>query len=178
MLSIASPVTASADEVAVTATAAEFSALKMVVGAFYRFVANTNAWICQGITDTVVTANATTDTFTATGHGLSTGQPVQMTAGTSLPTGLSASTTYFAIVTSADTFKLATSRANAFAGTAIDISDAGSGTLTAKTVATPAAGSLYVPLGTEVLLTGGDGPALSVVRDSADGKASLAIVRL
>ncbi len=172
------PVTAAADELAVGAAAVKFSTLAMIVKQFYVYCANVASWICQGIADTVFTADHTTSQFSATGHGLRTGEPVQLTAATSLPTGTSAATTYWAIVLDANTFKLATSRANALAGTNLTISDNGSGTLTAKTVATLAAGSLYVPANTQLLLDGGDGPALSVIEDSSGGKASLAPARL
>jgi hypothetical protein len=172
-------VTASADEVAVSSTAAEFANLKMVVGVQYAFCANTNAWICQGINNTTFTANDATSTFTAANHGLRTGQPVQVSeSGGALPSGLSAATTYFAIYVDANDFQLATSRANAFAGTEVTISTNGSGTLTVATVATAGVGSLYVPAGVQVLLDGALGPALSVIQDSASGKASLAAARL
>lgn len=77
----------------------------------------------------VFTAVAATDLCTSTGHGYQNGDQVQVTnSGGALPTGLSAGVTYFAIVASVDTFKLATTRANALAGTVIDITGAGSGT--------------------------------------------------
>jgi hypothetical protein len=176
----ATPFIPAADELAVSATAGQFATLKMLPGVYYLYTANTNAWLMQGITDIVYTANATTDVCTtATAHGLKTGNPVQTTnSGGGLPTGLSAATVYWAIVVDALNFQLATTRANALAGTQINITDAGTGTQTATTIATLAAGSMYVPLGTQTLLNGNDGTTLSVVRDTADGKASLAPVRL
>jgi hypothetical protein len=65
-------------------------------------------------------------------HGLFTGDgPMQWTnSGGSLPTGVSAATDYYVIRRSSGSFALATSRANAFAGTAVDITAAGSGTHT------------------------------------------------
>lgn len=72
---------------------------------------------------------ATTDICTATAHGLETGDRVQVSnSGGGLPTGLSASTTYYVIKLSANTFSLATTDALATAGTAIDITGAGTGT--------------------------------------------------
>lgn len=74
---------------------------------------------------------ATTDICTDAAHGFLTGSAVRVSnSGGALPTGLSAATTYYVIKLDADTFKLATSRANAVAGTAIDISGTGSGTQT------------------------------------------------
>lgn len=80
-----------------------------------------------------------TDTITVTSNDwLHTGQAVALT-GSSLPTGLSA-TTYYVVRTSATAIKLATSVANANAGTVVDITADGSGTctltqtLTARTV--------------------------------------------
>jgi hypothetical protein len=79
--------------------------------------------------------NATTNVFTKTAHGLTTGLKVQATTSSALPTGLSLATDYFVIALTADTFQLATNLANAQAGTAIDISDAGTGTQTFTPVA-------------------------------------------
>lgn len=76
------------------------------------------------------TAVAATDLCTAASHGFKTGLKVRGTTTTTLPAGLALSTDYFVIVVSANTFKLASSLANAQAGTAIDITDAGTGTHT------------------------------------------------
>lgn len=69
-------------------------------------------------------ATLATDVITISAHALSTGQRVAATSSSTLPAGLSA-TNYFAIYVSASTFKLATSYANALAGTAVDITDYG-----------------------------------------------------
>lgn len=76
------------------------------------------------------TADNATNIFTVVGHGFVTGKgPVLVSnSGGALPTGLSASTWYWPIVIDADTFRLATSRANAAYGTAVDISTNGTGT--------------------------------------------------
>lgn len=67
-------------------------------------------------------------------HGFATGDKIILTTTGALPTGLSADTYYFVITGSysdgsidPDTFKLATSLANAEAGTAIDTSGTQSG---------------------------------------------------
>ena len=82
----------------------------------------------------VLTISAVTpasDTLTITAHGLNNGDgPVAIyTPNGTIPGGLAAATDYWAIVQDANTVKLATSSTNALAGTAIDITDAGSGTL-------------------------------------------------
>ncbi len=88
---------------------------------------------------TFVAANVTplADTITITAHGFATGLKVALT-GTNLPGGLSA-TSYWVIVVNANTIKLATSLANATAGTPVDITSAGTtsdATLTAAALAT------------------------------------------
>jgi ribosomal protein L31 len=63
----------------------------------------------------------TTDTFTMRSHGMYTGMKVQISTDGVLPTGLSAGTDYYIIASTSNTFKLASSSANAEAGTAVDI---------------------------------------------------------
>lgn len=58
-------------------------------------------------------------------HGFSTGVKGQLTSTGTLPAGLSLATDYFVISVDSSTIKLATSLANAQAGTAIDITDQG-----------------------------------------------------
>lgn len=67
------------------------------------------------------------DTFTFTAHGFETGREVRLTTSDTLPAGLSVDTSYYIIRDDADTFKLASSRANAMAGTQIDITTDGVG---------------------------------------------------
>lgn len=68
-----------------------------------------------------------TDTITQTSHGLSTGQPIYLTSTGTLPTGLSASTRYYAYVVDSNSFKVCSSLANAAVGTAVDITAASGG---------------------------------------------------
>lgn len=75
------------------------------------------------------TVVAATDVCTITSHGYYTGLKVAATTTTTLPSPLTA-TNYYVIRIDANTFKLATSAANALAGTAIDITDTGTGTHT------------------------------------------------
>lgn len=107
-----------------------------VVG-FYRVTTVTTA-TAQATTNTLAyadsfTADASTDicTYTSTTNypsNVLTGTRLQLTTTTTLPAGLSTATNYYYIKVSDSTFKLATSYANAIAGTAINITDAGTGT--------------------------------------------------
>lgn len=82
------------------------------------------------VADDTFTA-AATDICTATAHGLQTGDgPVQLTTTDTLPAGLALLTDYWIIRIDANTFYFASSRANALAGTAVDITDTGTGTHT------------------------------------------------
>lgn len=81
------------------------------------------------------TADASTDIITMASttnrpSNILTGTRVQLTTTTTLPAGLALATNYYVIKVSDSTFKLATSYANAVAGTAINITDAGTGTHT------------------------------------------------
>ncbi len=78
---------------------------------------------------TVNTFNSTTDEISKTAHGLVTGERIQFSGAGTLPTGLSKNTDYYVIASSADSFRVATSYANALANTAIDFSGAATGTI-------------------------------------------------
>lgn len=87
-----------------------------------------------GMTDTF-TADAGTDVCTWTSttdvpSNVLTGTRVRLTTTTTLPAGLALATDYYVIKLTDTTFSLATSYANAVAGTAINITDAGTGTHT------------------------------------------------
>lgn len=73
---------------------------------------------------------AVTNICTKATHGMKTGLKVQVSSTVTLPAGLAAATDYFVIYLTANTFSLASSLVNANAGTAIDITDTGSGTHT------------------------------------------------
>jgi hypothetical protein len=115
-----------------------FAILVDVVG-FYRVTAVTTTTE-QATTNTLgqsdtFTADAGTDicTYTSTSNipsNILIGTKVRLTTTTTLPAGLALATDYFVIRVSNTTFKLATSYANAIAGTAINITDAGTGTHT------------------------------------------------
>lgn len=109
-----------------------------VVG-FYRVTAVTTT-TAQATTNTLgygdtFTADASTDIITMTSttnvpSNILTGTRVRLTTTTTLPGGLALATDYYVIKVTDSTFKLATSYANAVAGTAINITDAGTGTHT------------------------------------------------
>lgn len=87
------------------------------------------------------TANAGTDiltgpniSYTSLGATVNGNRAVQFTTSGTLPAGLSLATTYFLIPQSATTYKVATTLVNALASTAIDITDAGSGTHTMTSI--------------------------------------------
>lgn len=109
-----------------------------VVG-FYR-VTSVTTTTAQATTNTLgqsdtFTADAGTDlcTWTSTANipsNLLTGTRVRLTTTTTLPGGLATATDYYFIRMSDTTFGLASSYANAVAGTLINITDAGTGTHT------------------------------------------------
>ena len=83
--------------------------------------------------------DATANTFTSEAHGFVTGLKVAATTDGTLPDPLTA-TNYFIIKIDDDTFKVATSLANAEAGTAVDLADVG----VDNTTFTPAASNANV----------------------------------
>jgi hypothetical protein len=144
--------------------------------------------------DHTFTASASTDKLTISAHGLSTGDgPFRLTkTDDALPSGLTAGTDYWAVVTDLDSIQLATTYANAIAGspTVVDFADDGVGTHTmsdtdatieAGTGATAgtADGSMFVPALVPRTLVGSRTVAgdvrtkLSVIRNAANGRASL-----
>jgi hypothetical protein len=77
------------------------------------------------ITVLTTAVNTTADTITVTNHRYLTGTKLTYTAGGTAITGLTNATAYFVIRVDANTFKLASSLANAQAGTAIDLTGTG-----------------------------------------------------
>jgi hypothetical protein len=170
---------------ALTASAALFSTTLSPTRT-YAYVATVASWIRQVaplvVADFTFTAEADDDTLTATAHGLITGDgPVRVAnSGGALPGGLAAATDYWVIRLTDDTLKLAATRANAFAGTAIALSTDGTGTQTLsdtadteRPAASAGAGSSLIPANVTVLVDGALGDTLSGIRASADGTASL-----
>lgn len=65
---------------------------------------------------------------TLNGHGLATGDCIELTTTGALPDGLAVNTNYFVIYVDANSFRLAITLANALAGAAINVSGSQSGT--------------------------------------------------
>lgn len=102
---------------------------------FLSYATLTNATISS--TGTKTFANTENVTFSSSSGLLMTSAndydtytPVRFTTTTTLPTGLTAGTTYWTVRVSATTSRLATSLGNAIAGTVISYTDAGTGTHT------------------------------------------------
>ena len=85
-------------------------------------------------TSTVTITIASPGVVSWTAHGLNTGDRLQLTTTGALPTGLSASTTYWVVKVDANSFSLATTLANAAAGTKINTSGSQSGTHTVTAI--------------------------------------------
>lgn len=105
---------------------------------FYR-VTSVTTTTAQATTNTLsafstFTADAGTDVCTHSNINLYPYTRVQVSTTTTLPAGLSAATNYYVIKVSDTECKFATSYANAVAGTAINITDAGTGTHTINTL--------------------------------------------
>lgn len=77
--------------------------------------------------DSATDVNSTTDTFTKTSHGYFTGLKGEFTTSDTLPTGISAATPYYIIVTGVNTFQIATSLSNALALVPLDFTSDGVG---------------------------------------------------
>jgi hypothetical protein len=75
---------------------------------------------------------ATPGVVTLAAHGLATGDRIELTTTGALPTGLAANTNYWVIYVNASTFSLATTLANALAGTKINTSGSQSGVHTLR----------------------------------------------
>ena len=85
---------------------------KTIARSFKSFTANST---------TVSTAN---DTITISSHGFSTGDPVYYFTASNAIGGITTDLLYFIIATDSNTIKLATTSANATAGTAVDLTTA------------------------------------------------------
>ena len=114
-------------------------------------------------TATVTITIATPGVVTWSSHNLSTGTPVFFTTTGALPTGITASTTYYVIAVDANTFRIATTLVNALAGTAVNTSGSQSGTQTGNRNAITQALSVQSVTGVsnrsgaDMLITGSQG---------------------
>lgn len=119
--------------------AAGESVAKFVLSVFgSAAIAVTNALIAVGVffartvaDDAVEVVTAASDALTLTAHGYTHGYgPVQLTTTGTLPAGSALATNYWLIYVDANNVKLAASLDDVLAGTAVDLTDAGSGTHT------------------------------------------------
>jgi hypothetical protein len=78
--------------------------------------------------------NTSNERIAENSHNLVTGTPIMFSTTDTLPAELDNTTTYYAIRDNANEFKVATSLANALAGTAINLSTQGAGTHTIQVV--------------------------------------------
>lgn len=148
---------------------------------FYR-VTSVTTTTAQSTTNTLVafstfTADASTDIITHSNINLLNYSIIQVSSTTTLPGGLSAATNYFVIKVTDTTCKLATSYANAVAGTAIDITDAGTGTHTINTLLpryTDGAGVQAMFVNSNATPLGAATPNLSLGYTNSQGTASRA----
>jgi len=81
-------------------------------------------------TQTFTSGSVSGNRISITNNGYQTGLAVQLSTSNALPAPLAILTTYYVIRHSANTFSLATTYANALAGTEITLSDSGTGTQT------------------------------------------------
>lgn len=125
---------------AFSAAATTMPAVAMLVDilGFYR-VTSVTTTTSQALTNTLsafstFTADAGTDVCTHSNINLFPYTRVQVSTSGTLPGGLAAATDYYVIKLTDTTIQLATSYANAVAGTAINITSAGTGTQTLNTL--------------------------------------------
>lgn len=85
--------------------------------------------------------NITSNAISETAHGYTTGLKGQLTSTSTLPAGVTTATDYFLIVVDADSYKFASSLANAQAGTAIDLTNQGTSASTHTFTPTSLAGA-------------------------------------
>lgn len=148
---------------------------------FYR-VTSVTTTTAQATTNTLTafstfTADAGTDVLTHSNINLKPYTRVQVSTTTTLPGGLSAATNYYVIQTSDTTCQLATSYANAVAGTAINITDAGTGVHTINTLLpryTNGAGLKSIIWNTNATALGAATPNLSLGYTNSSQTASRA----
>ena len=96
-----------------------------------------NYWVCwsndiAGSKDTSAVDTGTEIITFGAAHGLHTGQPIQVASTVTMPAPLVVNTTYYVIYDGVTTIQVATTNANAVAGTAINLTGAGAGTISVK----------------------------------------------
>jgi hypothetical protein len=98
--------------------------------AFYRVTTVTTATAQNTVASNTFTASSSSGLLLTYTNDWSNFQKVQFTTTTTLPTGLSLATDYYLVRVSSTTARVATTLANAQAGTVIAFTDAGTGTHT------------------------------------------------
>lgn len=123
--------------------------------------------------------NTTTNVLSTTAaHGLTTGDCVNFTTSTTLPTGISADTAYYVRVLTSTTYTLYDTRARAITGGAtglVDITAAGTGNQTAKTLTGLGQHYLGVTLPDNALVIGGGVEVITGLADGVDDSATVAL---
>lgn len=169
----------SAGSSAVTTAPATLMLVDLV--GFYRVTSVTTLG-AQSMTNTLstfstFTADASTDICTHTNINLMPYTRVRLTTTTTLPGGLATATDYYVIKVTDLTCKFATSYANAVAGTAVNITDAGTGTHSITTLLpryTNGAGVQAFMWNTNATAMGAATPNLSIGYTNATGSSSRA----
>lgn len=195
-----SPDTSTSIEVAVTATHAEFAAA-MTAGQFWQFTSNTNCWVKQASPTGLITcvANASmadSDFMTINdginaavlyeydkaGDGVTGGRTAwavgttALTVATNLAAAIRVAQPYITVIDNHDgTLSLSSVTRNITLTE--NVANAGF-TATYGPIATAATGSMFVAAGVSVYFDGRLGSDVSVLRDTADGKATLTHVFL
>ena len=101
---------------------------------FYTGYANASISVVLGTASKTIYPNYVMSLFNCTGHGFTTGMPIAFGTTGTLPSGISASTLYYAIRVDDNNFKAALSLAAAQAGTPVTFSDNGAPAIYAKAV--------------------------------------------
>ncbi len=190
------PITGSSDSSTVTATVASLTG--MVANKKYLFVSSTNCWIKQGsaiLLTCVTQANfadsdfftlnidgvATVYEFDKAGNGVTAGR-VQVNISTDTTAATCAARLRTAILANQTTLTVTDNTDGTLTISVGDgptltysenVANAGFTIAAAAPPASAADGSMYVPANVQVILDGNYGPTLGVIRNSADGSASL-----
>lgn len=129
-----------------------------------------------GSTATVTITIATPGVITDTAHGLTGACPVVYTTSGALPTGITSGTTYWVIPSTitTDTYQIATSVANALAGTAVATSGSQSGTQT-RTGGSPLTSTTAVNI-TGLSLSQGDWDCRGIVSHNLAASTSVTLM--
>lgn len=189
------PVTATSDSSTVTATVAQLTGMEALK--YYVFASSTNCWVKQGTTQlitcvtnanmadsdfiTIAVSGGTTVVYEydKSANGVTAGRQ-SWAAGASTAIDVAA-TLATAIATAQPTLSVTNNANGTLTVTANDkiatftenVANAGFTITSTSPLATAADGSVYIPANVVFYFDGNRGAQLGVIRDSADGKASL-----